>query len=139
MRLDQRLVDAAIDLMNKCYSADEMAGAAAMYTREGDLLTSTYRFVSNDNSILCYETGAICEAHKLGHSITASVCVARTPPSDKVLILTACGICQERLFYWGPEVEIAVPSPDDPSRWIAKKLGDVQPYFWAKVFDAPPK
>jgi cytidine deaminase len=136
MRLDQQLVDAAIDLMNRRFLPDAWAGAAAMATREGVVLTSLYMDRGYGSAGLCYETGAICEAHKLGHTVTASACVARAPRSDRVLILTPCGICQERLFYWGAEVEVAVPDSADPTRWQAKRLRDVQPHFWAKVLDA---
>ena len=136
MGLDQQLVDAAIDLMNRRFRPDAWAGAAAMATREGAVLTSLYMDRGYGSAGLCYETGAICEAHKLGHTVTASACVARAPHSDRVLILTPCGICQERLFYWGADVEVAVPDPEDPTKWRAMRLRDVQPHFWAKVLDA---
>jgi cytidine deaminase len=135
--VDQALVDAAIALIHQRFEITEMAGAAAMYTSHGDLLSSTYKYTENGNAIVCYETGAICDAHKFGHTITASACVVRMPSSDRFLIVAPCGICQERLFRWGPEVEIAMPSPDDPSRWIAKKLGDIQPYYWASALIRP--
>jgi cytidine deaminase len=132
--LDQNLVDAAIELMNRRFPKDGEAGAAAMYTEEGEILTSVSPDIPNWVAGLCHETGAICEAYKLGHKVTASVCVSREANSDKVLILTPCGLCQERLFMWGPDVEVAVPDPEDASRWIAKKLSEVQPYYWYKVF-----
>jgi cytidine deaminase len=135
MRLDQHLVDAAIDLMNHRFPPDVWGGAAAMYTQEGDLLTSVGADAVNPAVRLCYETGAICEAHKLGHTVTASVCVSRAPHAERIEILTPCGICQERLFYWGAEVEVAVPDPDDARKWVARTLREVQPYFWATVYD----
>ena len=107
-RIDQQLVDAAIDLMNRRFRPDESAGAAAMDTREGDLLTSLRMDRGYGSAPLCDETGAICEAHKLGHTVTASACVARAANSDRILILTPCGVCQERLFSWGADVEVAV-------------------------------
>jgi cytidine deaminase len=136
MRLDQKLVDAAIDLMNKRFPQDEDAGAAAMYTDNGELLTSVSPDIFNPAASLCHETGAFCEAYKLGQKVTASVCVYRDANSETIRILTPCGICQERLFTSGPDVEVAVPDPQDSSKWIAKKLHEVQPYYWAKVFAA---
>jgi cytidine deaminase len=133
MKLDQRLVDAAIELMNAHYPVGKWGGAAAMYTREGDLLTSIGAAAPNSAVELCYETGCICEAQKLGHTVTASVCVCRPENSEQILILTPCGVCQERLFFWGPEVEVAVPDPNNPSRWMAKTLREVQPYYWRNV------
>src|SRR5215472_3043236 len=130
MHLDQRLVDAAIELLNARFPEDQDGGAAAMYTREGALLTSIGADSLNAAAGLCYETGCICEAQKLGQTVTASVCVCRPAHTEKILVLTPCGICQERLFWWGPEVEVAVPDPQDPSRWLAKTLREVQPYYW---------
>jgi cytidine deaminase len=133
VKLDQRLVDAAVELMNRRFTSHELAGAAAMYTREGALLTSTFKYKKNDHATLCYETGAICEAHKLGHTPSAIVCVARGIDSDRVVIFTPCGICQERLYFWGSDIEVGVPDPSDPTRWVARRLDEVQPYHWAKV------
>ncbi len=101
MRLDQWLVDAAIYLMNRRFPPEAWAGAAAMSTGEGAVLTSLYTDRGYGSAGLHYETGAICEAHQLGHTVTASACVVRAPHSDRILILTPCGICQERLFSWG--------------------------------------
>lgn len=136
MKLDQRLVDAAIELMNTRFPKDQWGGAAAMYTREGDLLTSIGADSPNPAAGLCYETGCLCEAQKLRHTVTASVCVCRPATPEKILILTPCGICQERLFFWGPDVEVAVPDPQDASRWLAKRLSEVQPYYWRNVLPA---
>jgi cytidine deaminase len=134
VRLDQKLVDAAIDLMNKRFPKDEEAGAAAMYTEGGEILTSVSPDIPNEVAALCHETGALCEAYKLGQKVTASVCVNRAANSETIRILTPCGICQERFFMWGPDVEVAVPDPQNSSKWIAKKLNEVQPYYWFKVF-----
>ena len=134
MRLDQGLVDAARELLERRFPGEEGIAAAA-YTEDGDVLTGVFFEPEWGNGMLCAETGAICEAEKLGKKITASVCVSRLSGTDPVLILTRCGICQERLFHWGPEVEVAVPHPDDPTRWMTKTLKEVQPYYWVNAFD----
>ena len=134
MRLDQGLVDAARELLERRCPGEEGIAAAA-YTEDGDVLTGVFFEPEWGSGMLCAETGAICEAEKLGKKITASVCVSRLSGTDPVLILTPCGICQERLFHWGPEVEVAVPHPDDPTRWMTKTLKEVQPYYWVNAFD----
>ena len=53
----------------------------------------------------------------------------------KIHILTACGTCQERLFYWGDKLEVAVPKSNDSTKWLAKSLKDIQPYHWYKIFN----
>jgi cytidine deaminase len=131
VKLDQRLVDAAVELLEKRFPERE-GTAAAVYTADGDILTGIALELDYCGVGLCAETGPILEAHKLNKAITASVCVCWS--RGRIVILSPCGVCQERLFCWGEHVEVAVPHPDDPTRWIAKTLKDVQPYHWLKVF-----
>jgi hypothetical protein len=49
-------------------------------------------------------------------------------------VLARCGVCQERPFAYGPDVEVAVPEPADPRRWRTLRLRDVQPHRFARVF-----
>jgi len=130
MKLDQALVDAAISLIKSRYpNLGDWDGAAALYTETGKILTSTYAESPNAGAGLCNETGAICEAHKLNERVTASVCVGRNPQGE-FDIIAPCGICQERLFFWGPDVEVAVPDLNDTKNFISKTLSEVQPYYW---------
>lgn len=133
MRLDQTLVNAAIELLEQRYPGAEGV-TAAMYTADGDILTSVLFEPEWGGGGLCAETGAICEAEKLNKRITASVCVSRLSGTGPIVILTPCGICQERLFHWGENVEVAVPNPADPTRWLVKTLKEVQPYYWVNAF-----
>jgi cytidine deaminase len=129
VHLDQNLVDAALALAAKRWPARE-AGAAAMYTSSGRILTSVFAESPNQSACLCHETGAICEAHKLNEAVTASVCVSREDATSPFVMLPPCGICCERLAFWGGEVELAVPSPDDPSRWEMRLLKELVPHYW---------
>lgn len=133
MQIDQRLVDAAIAQLERSFPQAEGI-AAAMYTADGGCLTSVVFNPEWGGGGLCAETGAICEAVKLGQAVTASVCVSRLAGDQPIVILTPCGICQERLFHWGDAVEVAVPHPDDPTRWQARLLRDIQPYYWVNAF-----
>ena len=126
VRLDQSLVDAARELLERRFPGEEGI-AEAMYTADGAVLTSVFFEPEWGSGMLCAETGAICEAEKLGKRVAASVCVSRLSGEDPMLILTPCGICQERLFHWGPDVEVAVPDPmdgQDPERSPAILLGE---------------
>ncbi len=133
MRLDQNLVDAARGLLESRFPGEEGI-AAAMYTEDGTVLTSVFFEPEWGSGMLCAEAGAMCEAEKLNKRVTASVCVSRLSGEDPILILTPCGICQERLFHWGGDLEVAVPDPSDPTRWTAKTLNEVQPYYWVNAF-----
>jgi cytidine deaminase len=116
MKLDDRLVDAAKALAAARFPRG-WAGAAAMYTASGALLTSVYVDAPHEGVTLCCEAGCICEAHKLDDAIVATVCVGREDERSPWEILAPCGVCMERLAWWGPDVECAVPADGDPSRW----------------------
>ena len=140
MKVDRVLVDAAVELAERRYAGDPdgdgWAGAAAMYTSDGRILTSVFVDAPNDATTSCCETGAIAEAHKLGLAVAASVCVSRERLDAQFVILTPCGICQERLAHWGGDVQVGVPDPQDPSRWSSVALREVQPHYWRRVFEA---
>lgn len=134
MKLDEKLVQTCKSFINERFpDLDEIQGAAAMYTEDGDILLSTAPEVFNDFVGLCHEAGAFCEAYKKDKKITASVCLSREKDGS-FIIFSPCGICQERLYHYGPDVEVAVPKEGDHTQWKSKKLSEVQPYYWAKPF-----
>ena len=136
MRLDDHLVSAARELLETRFP-DAEGIAAAMYTEDGTVLTSVFFEPEWGGGGLCAETGAMCEAEKLGKRVTASVCLSRLSGHQPIVVLTPCGICQERLFHWGGSVEVAVPAPGDPALWVARTLAEVQPYYWVNAFQRP--
>jgi cytidine deaminase len=134
MKLDEKLVQACKDFINERFpDHDEIEGAAAMYTEDGEILLSTAPEVFNSFAGLCHEAGAFCEAYKRNKKITASVCISREKDGS-FIIFTPCGICQERLYHYGGSVEVAVAKEKNTSHWEAKQLQEVQPYYWAKPF-----
>lgn len=132
MNIEQILYQAAIELITRRYPSG-WGGAAAMYTEDGKVLTSVAPEVINASTELCMETGAILEAHKLNTKITHSICVARDDEKAEFKVLTPCGVCQERLWYWGPHVKAAITNPDQ--RLVYKTLEEIQPFHWSKAYD----
>lgn len=128
MPLDQQLVVAAIAQAAVRFPMGP-GGAAAVATAEGPVLTSVAFESANDGVNLCHETGAFCEAYRLGLQGTASVCVSRRDESAPFIFLAPCGVCQERLAIWGMDVEVAVAQPGDPTRWQARRLRQLQPHY----------
>ena len=104
-----------------------------MYTDEGEILTSV-NFQPEWGNGLCAETGAMLEANNQAKKIVATVGVSRRSEHDPIVITTPCGICQERLFNWGYEVQVGVPNAENPIKWEVKTLGEIQPYHWVKAF-----
>ncbi len=129
LTLDQTLVDAAIAQALARFPSG-YAGAAAVRTDSGRVITSVCFDAPNDGVSLCHEAGAFCEAYRLDEKVVASVCVSRSEPSRPFLILPPCGVCQERLALWGPNVQVAVSVPGEPSRWASKLLSEVNPHYW---------
>lgn len=128
--MDDELVSAAVALVTKRFGQRAWAGAAAMRLDDGSILTSTAPDALNDAVALCHETGALCEAFKLDRRVVASVCVTQRSPED-FLVLAPCGVCQERLFLHGPDVEVGVGLPD--GSWSSQRLAELQPHYWRNV------
>lgn len=131
MTIEHRLYDAAVDLITRRYP-DGWGEAAALYTTGGRILTSVAPEVLVASTELCMETGAICEAHKLAEGVTHSLCVVRDDSHMPFKILSPCGVCQERLWFWGDEVQVAISSNDE--QLLFKPLKDIQPYHWSRAY-----
>ena len=72
------------------------------------------------------------QAQKLDLRITHSLCISRQDADEEFKILTACGICQERLRYWGENVKVAVTNPEN--KIIFKTLAELSPCYWGEAF-----
>lgn len=130
-RIEKSIYEAAVELINQRYPTG-WGGAAAMFTDSGLILTSVAPEIINASTELCIETGAILEAHKLNVKITHSICVVRENEKSEYKVLTPCGICQERLFYWGSTVKAGIT--DFEEKIIFKTLEEIQPYHWYRAY-----
>jgi len=130
LSIEKELYMAAVSLIEARYPSG-FGGAAAMKTESGKVITSVAPETKNDALSLCMEVGACLEAHKLNEAITHSVCVCREYEHSEYLILTPCGICQERLVHWGGNVQVAVSTPEN--KLLFKSLRELMPYHWSIV------
>lgn len=128
--LEQELFEAAKKLIHLRYPTG-WGGAAALVTEKGKILTSIAPDTKNDALSLCMEVGACLEAHKLSERVTHSLCIFRESENSEFIILTPCGICQERLSYWGGDISVAVSNTEN--KLIFKKLRELMPYHWSIV------
>jgi len=131
MNIEEKLYLSAKELIERRYPTG-WGGAAAMYTTDGTILTSVAPEVINASTELCIETGAILEAHKLNTKITHSICVVRDDEKEMFKVLTPCGVCQERLLYWGRDVSVAVSTEE--KQLLFKTLKEIQPYHWSQAY-----
>lgn len=65
---------------------------------------------------------------------TACASCGRTNPPP-FTVLSPCGVCQERLRYWGEDVRVGVTTDDGSLRFVP--LRELQPYHWTRAY--PPE
>lgn len=129
--LGKEMYRRALEFLDKRFPSG-WGGCAVMHTEDGQFLLSVSLESYNGGAGLCMETGAMCEAQKYNLNITHSMCIARDSADQEPVILTACGICQERLMYWGKGVKVAVTNPEN--RVIFKTLAELSPYYWGEAY-----
>ncbi len=127
---EQELNNAAVDLIKKRYPLG-WGGAAAVRTETGKILTSIAPDTINDALSLCMEVGAFLEAHKLNEKVTHSLCICREDESSEFLVLSPCGVCQERLVHWGGDVKAAISTKEN--KLVFKTIRELMPHHWSLV------
>ena len=127
MNIEKEMFQIAVKFLGERYG-NGAGGVAVLRTEEGEYLTSVWPEVPNSSVDLCAETGAICEAHKLNKKVTHSICICRQTDNAEYEILSPCGVCQERLFFWGSNVKCAISTKDNSV--VFKTLAEIQPYYW---------
>lgn len=132
MQSHELLVQSAIDFASSRILVGDIVAAAAR-TKSGLILTGVWCDARVDSATLCAETGPICQAHAMDDPITASICIARDLPSVSYRVLPACGVCQERLAFWGLDVLIAVPGKKYGGICDFLPLRELRPYYWDEV------
>ena len=133
MKTEEELYNRVIKFIESRYPIG-WGGAAIMKTEQGSFLISVALESANASAGLCMETGAMCEAQKLGEKITHSLCVTRDDEKSPYKILTPCGICQERLSYWGEDVLVGLTIESD--ELIFKKLKEINLFHWSKAYNS---
>ena len=132
MSIEQTLYDTAVEFIKNRYPTG-WGGAAVIHTDDDRYLISVALEVFNASAELCIETGAICEAHKFNVKVTHCICVVRDDEHSEFKVLTPCGICQERLRFWGEDVLVGVTTKDNSLKFV--RLGELMPYYWGKAYE----
>ena len=131
--IEKEMYKQAVELIEKRYPVG-WGGVGVVRTEEGHYFTSVSIETANASAVLCIETGAILEAHKYNEKVTHCLCLVRDDEKSPFKVLTPCGICQERLRYWGESVSVAVTTDDNSLKFVM--LGKLQPYHWTNAFSA---
>lgn len=129
--IEEEMYKKAIEFIPKRYPKG-WGGVAVLHTEDDSYLISVAIETSNCSVELCIEVGAICEAHKLNTGVTHSLCVVRDDENSPFKILSPCGVCQERLRFWGADVLVAVTNPQNELKFV--RLEKLQPYHWTNAY-----
>ena len=126
-KIEKEMYDIGCKLLKDRYGNHE-GGVGVVRVEDGTYYTSVWNETLNSAVDLCAETGAILEAHKFNKKITHSLCVVKKENSNLIEILSPCGVCQERLYFFGGEVMCAISNAEN--KLIFKSLKELQPHYW---------
>ena len=129
--IEQEMYRKAIEFISERY-AKGWGGAAIIRSEDGQYFTSVAIETANGGAALCIEVGAMCEAHKYNVRVTHCLCVVRDDENSPFKVLSPCGICQERLRFWGEDVMAGVTTADNTLKFVT--LGELQPYHWTNAY-----
>lgn len=136
MPVDEILYNSAVRLIESRLASSEWATAAALRMDDGSIRVGIVLDNINSGAGLCAEVGPIAQAYTEGRQVIASICVNRAKDRQYDRVLAPCGLCQERLALWGPEVEVGVADAADPKGWSGRRLKELNPHYWAAaLFD----
>ena len=129
--IEQTMYRKAIELIEQRYPTG-WGGAAVIHTAKNNDFTSVAIETANSSATLCIEVGAMCEAHKYNEKVTHCLCVVRDDEHSEFKVLSPCGICQERLKYWGDDVQVGVTTDDGKLLFV--ELKELNPYHWTRSY-----
>ncbi len=133
IEIENKMFQIAKELIEKRYPKG-WGGAAVIRTQEDHYFSSVAIETANSAASLCIEVGAMCEAHKYNEKVTHCLCIVRDDENSPYEVLSPCGICQERLRYWGEDVQVGVTTRNEELLFV--ELRELQPYHWTAAYNA---
>ena len=131
--IEKEMYRRAVELIETRYPKG-WGGAGVVHTSKGSYFTSVCLETFNASAELCIETGAMLEATKYNEKVTHCMCLVREDENAPYQVLSPCGLCQERLRYWGEDVQVAVTTGSEELKFV--ELRELQPYHWSKAYHA---
>ena len=133
LAVEDKMFQIAKDLIEARYPKG-WGGAAVIHTENDHYFSSVPIETANSSATLCIEVGAMCEAHKYNEKVTHCLCIVRDDENSPYKVLSPCGICQERLRYWGEDVQVGVTTQNGELLFV--ELRELQPYHWTRAYSA---
>lgn len=132
-KIEREMYRIAVELIEKRYPSG-WGGAGVVHTAADNYYASVFFDSPNAGATLCIETGAMLDAFKFNEKVTHCLCLIRQDENSPYQVLSPCGICQERLKYWGEDVQVAVTTKEEQLRFV--ELRTLQPYHWTNAYPA---
>ncbi|MBQ8718227.1 MAG: cytidine deaminase [Clostridia bacterium] len=129
--IERQMYRLAVELIEKRYPVG-WGGAGVVHTSAGNYYTSVSIDTANSSAVVCIELGAMLEAHKFNETVTHCMCLIRDDENAEFRVLSPCGICQERLRFWGEDVQVAVTNREETIKFV--ELRELQPYHWTLAY-----
>lgn len=129
--VEDKMYQLATDLIKRRYPKG-WGGAAVIRTENDNYYTSVAIETANSSAVLCIEVGAMCEAHKYNEKVTHCLCIVRDNENEPFKVLSPCGICQERLRYWGDKVLVGVTYGGRKLKFVTLK--ELTPFHWTMAY-----
>lgn len=129
--IEQEMYRRAIEFIPQRYPKG-WGGVAIIHSEDDQYFTSVCIDTANSSVELCIEVGAMCEAHKYNVRVTHCLCVVGDDENSPFKVLSPCGVCQERLRFWGEDVKVGVTTPDNTLKFAT--LSELQPYHWTNAY-----
>ena len=129
--VEDKMYQLATDLIKRRYPKG-WGGVAVIRTENDNYYTSVAIETANSSAVLCIEVGAMCEAHKYNEKVTHCLCIVRDNENEPFKVLSPCGICQERLRYWGDEVLVGVTYGGRKLKFVTLK--ELTPFHWTMAY-----
>jgi cytidine deaminase len=129
--IEQQMYEQALEFIPKRYPKG-WGGVAIIHSEDGQFFSSVALETANSSVQLCIEVGAMCEAHKYNVQVTHCLCVVRDDEISPFKVLSPCGVCQERLRFWGEDVMVGVTTSDNTLKFVC--LSELQPHHWTNAY-----
>ena len=131
MDIEQNMYRKAVEFIEHRFPIG-WGGVAVIHTDDDKYLISVALESFNSSVGVCMETGAMCEAQKYNEKVTHCLCVTRDDENSPFKVLSPCGVCQERLRYWGEDVKVGVTTKNNTLQFL--NLKELQPYHWTGAY-----
>ncbi|WP_108670461.1 cytidine deaminase [Peribacillus acanthi] len=110
---DHELIQAAQEIIKKCYELDRHHIGAALRTKSGEIFTAVHVEAYIGRITVCAEAMVIGKAISEGYKEFDTIVAVRHPDLEEEIqeinVVTPCGMCRELLNDYGIDMKVIIP------------------------------